>query len=273
MGACFRHKAHIFLENDSADHTRLILEAFRDARPNTRIETFDGLAAAQPVRTIRLAQLRSHYLSMVAADYADYDYLVTLDCDNANTARIDTIAFRRAIEFLKADPQVAAVFPNQDGVYYDLWALRHPGWCPHDVWEAALDHYVTKGGTDEEIFTEVVAPTIRTLSRHDAPLAVESAYGGLGIYKISSVLRNSRRSTGYKIKKTPTTLGVREIGWEVCEHVDFNRGFRENGENLYILPFLVNRETAGYFEALNGWIAKSVWRNYLFELSQLEPAG
>ena len=273
MGACFRQKAHIFLENDSADHTLAILEAFQKARPDTLVENFNGLASKKPVRTVRLAQLRSHYLSVACAQFADYDFLVTMDCDSANTARIDTTSFRRAIEFLKSDPECAAVFPNQDGVYYDLWALRCDGWRPTDVWEDALDHYVTKGGTDEEIFDEHVAPSIRTLSRHDAPISVRSAYGGLGIYKMSSVLKNARRSTGHKVKTLPTTLGVREVGWGVCEHVDFHQGFVDNGESLYILPFLVNRQTPGYFEALNGCITKSVWRNYLFELSELNRGG
>ncbi|MEI7932012.1 MAG: hypothetical protein WCI21_03010 [Alphaproteobacteria bacterium] len=271
MASCFMGRAYLFLENDSADQTRDYLEAFRDARPGCRLEHFDGLASSQTVPTVRRAWLRSHYLSVIARDFADYDVLVVVDCDEANTFRIDHLAFRRAIEFLNKEPDCAGVFPNQDGVYDDLSALRHPTWCPGDAWEEALDYFLTKGGTDGEVFHACIEPHLRTLGRYDAPIEVTSAFGGMGIYKMSSVIRNERRSTGYKTKTMATPEGVRPVGWQVSEHVEFNRGFGENGQKLFILPFFVNRQTAGHFEALSGWMSPSTWRNQLFELSQLAP--
>jgi hypothetical protein len=269
LASCFRDKAYIFLENDSTDHTRACLEAFRDVRPNTRLEHFDGLGESIPQRTVRLAWLRNHYLSLITQEYADYDYLLVIDCDDASAYRMDYLAFHRAIEFLDHEPGCAGVFPNQDGFYYDLWALRHPTWCPGDIWEESLDHYVIHGGSDDEVFRTVVGPRLRTLGRFDAPIQVHSAFGGMGLYKISSVVKNARRSKGYKIKNVLTPEGDRDVGWQVCEHVDFHRGFGDHGEKLFILPFLINRPTVSYFEALNGWLVSSVWRRYLFELDQL----
>lgn len=269
MASCFADKAYIYLENDSTDRTRDYLEAYRDVRPNTRLEHFDGLAASIPVASVRRAWLRNHALSLITEHYADYDYMLVVDCDATNTFHLDHLAFRRAIEFLDREPRCAGVFPNQDGVYDDLAALRHPSWQSGDVWEAALEHFLAKGGTDLEVFNAVVAPSIRTLGRHDPPIEVASAFGGLGIYKVSSVIRNSRRSTGFKTRTMRTPEGVREVGWQVSEHVDFNRGFGEMGERLFILPFLVNRQTVGHFEALGGWIDRSHWRSLLFELNLL----
>jgi len=273
MASCFSDKAYIYLENDSADRTRDYLEAYRDVRPNTRLEHFDGLAASHPVASVRRAWLRDHALSLINEHYADYDYMLVVDCDQTNTFHIDHLAFRRAIEFLDREPRCAGVFPNQDGVYDDLAALRHPSWQPGDVWEAALDHFLAKGGTDLEVFNAVVAPSVRSLGRHDPPIEVTSAFGGLGIYKISSVIRNARRSTGFKTRTMRTPEGVREVGWQVSEHIDFHRGFGETGEKLFILPFLVNRQTAGHFEALGGWMNRSLWRDLLFELDQLPQSS
>ena len=59
------------------------------------------------------------------------------------------------------------------------------------------------------------------------PIAVESAFGGMGIYK-TSLLGNAWYS------------GRDNLGREVCEHVGFNFCVRQNGAKLYIMPALLN---------------------------------
>ena len=53
-------------------------------------------------------------------------------------------------------------------------------------------------------------------------ISVNSAFGGTGIYKLSSIPYNCK----YK--------GSHPYGQEKCEHVDFNQGIKSNGGKLYI---------------------------------------
>ena len=243
LAGLFADSAVIFLENDSTDATKEVLRAWVDKRPNARVIDLDGLQASCRVRTIRLAELRNTYLKHVRREMGRFDYLIVLDCDEVNEMPISCASFMRALEFLAQDSQRAGVFANQLGTYYDLWALRHARLCPSDVWEEVLDHVTRFGGSDAEAFRQTMKKRAFSLEPDSPPLEVDSAFGGLGIYKMSSVLRNSARYSGHKVKVLPARKGPTEVGWQVCEHVSFNQGFRRNGEALFVLPFLINWDT------------------------------
>ncbi|HZT51587.1 MAG TPA: hypothetical protein VFA22_06630 [Stellaceae bacterium] len=260
LSALFAERAFVLLENDSRDATKQVLRAWCATRPAARLVERDGLAAACPIRTIRLAQLRNSYLATVRAEFADWDYLVVFDCDEVNDAEIDSEAMRRAIDFLARGPSRAGVFANPDGIYRDIWALRHPKLCPGDAWEEVLDYGLRHKVADDEAFTRTFRKRIVTIARSDPPLEVASAFGGLAIYKIASVLGNARPYVGYKKKLVATPQGSREVGWQVCEHVSFNAGFGERGEKLYILPYLVNGRIA------QQWFPPDAYRLLIFDL-------
>lgn len=59
------------------------------------------------------------------------------------------------------------------------------------------------------------------------PIEVDSAFGGFGIYKTSSLC-----DAWYS--------GRDSSGREVCEHVAFNFGVRRSGAKLYVMPALLN---------------------------------
>ena len=110
------------------------------------------------------------------------------------------------------------------------------------------------------------AQLIAQIERHALPIEVDSAFGGLGIYKISSVLKNQRTFTGYKRKLLPTARGRFEVGWQMCEHISFNAGFREIGERLFILPYLVNAPTRELTHS------PEAFRDFIFDLASLPLA-
>jgi hypothetical protein len=267
LSGLFADSAFIFIENDSADATKSEIELWCRGKSNARLISLDGLAKSYPPRTLRLAVARNRYLSTVQSDFQTYDYLIVLDCDEVNAAPIDLQAARRAIEFLVSDVNTAAVFPNPDGVYYDLWALRHPAQCPGDVWEEVCDYAVSHGVTDEEAFRRTFSKRIFTIPRDaPTPLEVDSAFGGLGIYKIQSLLRNKRQYVGHKLKfiappaaPRANDAGARQIGWQCCEHVSFNAGFRELGEKLFVLPYFTN------FRSPETGFPPSFWRTLPFD--------
>lgn len=244
IASLYRDAAFIFVENDSDDDTKEILQAWCRKKPTARLIMLDGLAGCCPVRTIRLEKTRKQYLSIIRSDYADYTHLIVLDCDDVNAGGIDLSAVQRAIDFLESNRSHAGVFPGQDGPYYDIWALRHPERCPWDMWEAVFDYAMAQKVSYAVAFNEIYVKRVFSLPANAPPLEVDSAFGGIGIYKLSSVLRNRQTYIGHKRKRIPTTSGWQEVGWQVCEHVAFNAGFREREEKLFVLPYLVNMRNA-----------------------------
>jgi len=177
---------------------------------------------------------------MIRSQFRDYDFVFALDCDDVNAAEIDLAAVQRAIGFLKQGTDCAGVFANSGSFYYDLWALRHAERCPGDVWEEACDYVFRHRVSDDEAFAQTFSKRIFSLEADAPPLEVDSAFGGFAVYKVASILRNKRKFLGYKRKVIPAPDGPIKVGWQCCEHVAFNAGFREQSERLFVLPFLIN---------------------------------
>jgi len=259
VASLYAEAAFIFVENDSRDRSKEIIKMWCGARKNASLVSLDGLASTQPVRTIRLASARREYIAALKKHFTDYSHLIVVDCDEINSAEIDLHSVQRAITFLEADQSHAGVFANQDGVYYDLWALRHPEKCPRDVWEEVLDYVTTYRVADQEAFNQTFSNRLFSLPLNAEPLEVDSAFGGFSIYKVSSVLRNRRDFIGYKEREILSEGKSIRIGLQVCEHVSFNSGFRDQNERLFILPFLVNAATQ------NASFPPSFFRSLIFD--------
>lgn len=268
LSRLFAESAFVFVENDSRDPTKDILRRWCGATANARLLTFDGLAAAWPLRSPRVAFSRNRCLAVLRSDFPHYDYLFILDCDEVNAAPLDLDAVKRAIEFLTGDESCAGVFGNSEGLYYDMWALRHPSQCPNDIWEEVCDYALGHGVSDDEAFRQTFAKRLFRLAPDQAsPWPVDSAFGGLGIYKVASVLNNKRDYIGHKAKlvQSPRLNGgePQQLAWQICEHVPFHFGFRERGERLFVLPYLVNCRSG------EPSFAPSAWHTFLFDPQRL----
>src|SRR5690349_21104828 len=84
----FSKVSYLFVENDSNDDTNRLLNLWCSAHPSAAVMSLDGLAACCPVRTMRLEIARNQYLSIARNKFSHYDYLLVLDCDEANSADI-----------------------------------------------------------------------------------------------------------------------------------------------------------------------------------------
>ena len=258
MSDQFRESAFLFLENGSRDGTRGVLEQWCRSRPEAQLLSPDHPDAFSPVRTIRLAALRNQLIAAIRERFSDFDLVVMMDCDEVNAAPTDMADIGLAVDFLMAEEDRAGVFANMLGGYIDYWALRHPTRCPDDVWEAMLDYVVRHGVGDDAAYDAVFAPRLFALAADAAPLEVDSAFGGLGIYRLKKVLANPASYVGAKRKTVPMQGGVREVGWQTCEHVSFHAGLRAEGGRLFILPGLV----IGRVERLD--FPHWVWRSMVF---------
>jgi hypothetical protein len=277
MARLFKECAYIFVENDSRDATKEKLRSWCASRPAARIISLDGLARDCFERTVRLERARNAYLEIVKSEYKNFDYMFVLDCDDVSAQTIENEVIIKAIGFLESEPHSAAAFANSKGHYYDLWALRQNALCPNDVWEELCDLVLSSGASENEAYAAAFGKKIFQFDSKADPIEVESAFGGLGIYKIKSILRNESAYVGSKKKLIPSRFvynnavhGNTEVGWQQCEHVSFNLGFKKNNEKLFILPYLINCTT---LDVANTRHPASAWRGMLFKPSSFKPLG
>ena len=230
LAALYAKAAFVFVESDSQDGTKAQMLQWLAPLPSGTLLQLDGLAATEPRRTARLALARNNALAYLReSPYADYDDLVVMDFDEANSTPLDREAFTAAVEFLHADGQTFGVFTNSRPVYYDIWALRHPNWCPSDCWaEVLAAHDVSPDEAKERfVYARQVA-----IDRHQSPIEVASGFGGLGIYRLAKVLPHQY-------------VGITSSGSEVCEHVSLNLALCRSGR-LFIFPALQNLAPRGH---------------------------
>ncbi len=247
LGATYDAFDLIIVENDSEDDTRRVLRDYAAPRPHVRLIEADGLAARLPRRTERIAAARNLYLSAVGeAQYDQCDDLVLLDFDDVNCRPIEPSTFAAARRWLWARDERCGVFANSRMFYYDVWALRHARWSPDDCW-ARVREDQARIGEAQAIYRHLCTRQIPIAPRA-APIAVDSAFGGLAIYKRAAALRG-------------VYAGLDEHGEETCEHVAFNAAVKGHDGVLSIFPALRN-------EAPPAFILSSLPGNTLFEIQQ-----
>lgn len=243
LAATYKEAAFIFVGNDSDDETDDLLREWTGQRNSAYSVFLPGLAKRHPLRTDRLAIARNEYLRRAtSARFGNFDHLVVLDFDDVASAAIDVMAFARAKEELDASPGTTAVFANSLPVYYDVWALRHHTWSPDDCWLSGGSGESTADGTSEDAEVRVRARQI-FISPDAEPIAVTSAFGGLGIYKLAKI-----RNAAYH--------GLYADGTERCEHVPFNETLAAKGQ-LYILPYLLLQAPREHLGRLDKPFAKA----------------
>lgn len=213
----------LLIESDSSDATVSHLDALTRDVPGFRYLTLGELRRTLPSRTERIAFCRNAYVQEAGRhdDYRAVDYVVVSDFDGLNT-RITRAAVESCWERDGWDVCTA----NQDGPYYDIWALRHEVWCPHDCWRQYefLNRY--SPDTERNLYASVHSKMI-TIPPTGDWIEVDSAFGGLAIYR-----KHTFRHAGY--------VGRGPDGEPLCEHVPFHKALKAEGCRIYINPRLIN---------------------------------
>lgn len=224
------YEVHWFLvESDSADKSVKVLEELSKEIPNFGFISLGYLEQHYPQRTVRLAIARNRYIQ--EAKGRDVDYVVAADFDGINNA-ISVEAIRSCNE--RDDWDV--VCGNQDGPYYDVWALRAKGWLEHDVWVVA-DNLRANGMSLEEAMKQEVYPYMRRVPLDSEWIEVESAYSGFTIYKKQALISAEH-------------IPLYPDGREQCELVPLNNKIRESGYKIFINPRLVSGGLNDYTRGL-----------------------
>lgn len=225
MDACINFKSvkALVIESDSTDNTVDVLKSLKQANEQFNYISLGALTKKMPERTARLALARNRILDEVINNpfYADIDFVAMADLDGINRH----ISAEKIEGCWKLQEQWDVVTANQPDCYYDIWTLRHPIWSPDDCLSqrSKLETIIGKEAANN------LAVKARQVSLNSSwgMIEVDSAFGGLGIYKKEAF--KAGRYSGLDIH-----------GNEVSDHISFHQDLKRAGYRIYINCALVN---------------------------------
>jgi GT2 family glycosyltransferase len=230
----------VVVQNDSSDksHEKLQLIASK-FQPFFDYICPGSLDSEFPERTDRLAFCRNLLLSRFRelGGSCVYDLVLMLDI-SSETSDITPQSINYALRTAPLD--WAVLTANHSFLYYDIWALRHPMWCPSDVISDYHNSRLIYGDYIARLFSMGsrqihIPPTL-------PPFLVESAFAGAAIYKA-------------KYLDSITYSGADCYGNIICEHVEFHENIRANGGAIYIHPgFIVSHNISEHTFFSIDWI-------------------
>ena len=240
----------VIVENGSTDKTKEILINNQNKK---NFFLFEDDLNKLPYRGQRLEKARNLIIETIKknTNLIGCDLFIVLDLDDMGTYRIEEKNILDSVKFLFSKEEIAAVFANQLGTYYDMWTLRDQKYCKNDFWVEVLQFLMNnKNSNDkisqsdfEEVKKNIIDKKTYSFEKNDPPIEVESAFGGFGIYKMKYVLKNNRKYEGTQIVNLISKdLKTFRAKYQKCEHVNFNLGLAEQNLKLYILPNLINRD-------------------------------
>ena len=144
----FKKVSFFLVESDSTDGS---LEALRELAiriPNFKFLSLGNIRQSISDRIERIAHCRNAYLDYVRTTSDKFDYIVVADLDGVN----NLLTKEKVATCWKFDGWSACT-ANQTGPYYDIYALRAPGWSEMDCWNEARSLSVS--------YTHLTLPTKR----------------------------------------------------------------------------------------------------------------
>lgn len=230
------------VESNSSDNTLEILGQIKNHNARFDFVSLGNLNNPEEPRTVGMALARNRYLEEIRSQtrYSKIDYVVVADFNNSNKD-LNVEAVRSC--FLSTNWDVCTA--NQDGPYYDIWALRHELWQPNDCWRQ-LEFFKKYVRFPEKALFMAVNSKMLLIPKKSEWIEVDSAFGGLGIYKAKIITQAKYR-------------GVDSKGLSVCEHVTLHQELRAQGYRIFINPSLINI-------GLNDHSERKSWKKIFFRI-------
>jgi glycosyltransferase involved in cell wall biosynthesis len=234
---CFSESHWLVIESDSDDNTQIVLEALAAERANFRFICLGMLRSNLPRRIERIAYCRNRYLDEIRANplYRHIEFVMVVDLDGMNS-----LITKKAILSCWTRGEWDVCTANQRGPYYDIYALRHQLWSPND-WGSQYAFLLSHGRRAARAYSASVFARMIRVSEDSEWLEVDSAFGGLAIYRKQAILSGEY-------------IGLAPDGTEQCEHVAFHEQLRRKKKRLFINPELINAGYTGHWWRVAGWL-------------------
>ena len=217
----------VIVESNSSDDSMEVLQKYSSEHSFVHTKTIVDKNPEKP-RTFHLASARNECLDILKESKIldEVDYIVVYDLNNLNKSLT-----RESVNSCFQRSDWSVVTANQDGPYYDIFALRHRYWNNLDCWQIykyMLNLYPKrfKFIWDAALWNAIYSKMIK-IDEKSEWIRVDSAFGGIAIYR-SNFIKDVRY------------VGLTEDGLEVCEHVSLNTSISQKGGNVFINPKFVN---------------------------------
>ncbi len=216
------------VESDSSDDTIGELTELTKTVPQFSYVSLGSLSSKLPLRTERISHCRNQYIKEVKNNpkYSGVEYVIVADLDNLNTLLSEESIISC---WSRTDWDVCTANPK--GPYYDVFALRHSIWSNSDT-AKCYEFYKEIGLSNYSAKNRAVFSKMITIKEDSDWILVDSAFGGLAVYKIEAF-----KNLSYE--------GLDSEDKEICEHVPASLKLSKMGFKIYINPKLIN---CGYNE-------------------------
>ena len=220
----------IILENDSKDNTRnLLLEWYQsNDHPNIKKHIFllDNLDEKYPLRAHRLAYCRNIILQHIEDININNNYQYAFHCDlDDRFWSLDFDGICNCFQYdLNAWDMMSGI--NKNYYYYDFWALRcENNWFDKNIFSCEANNIPYENKTGE--FCDFL--------KKNQIIPVNSAFNGLGIYKLSA-MKNCRYSAEYHCNKCNNEKrGCKEDN----DHIGLHKQMKEKSAKIFINTKLI----------------------------------
>ena len=210
------------VESDSIDNTEEVLTRISTKKRNFQFLSLGKLANEIPGRIERLRYCRNYYVNFVRQSVGKDkpDFVMIVDFDIKNHA-LDLTPLAN----LMTEKWWDGLFANQKGPYYDIYALRKEGWVEDDCFKRYRE--LARQMPAKKAKKEAVWSQMRRIPRDKELIEVESAFGGLGVY---------RRRVFENFDYAP----LNEQNADESEHVSLHKKIVNSGGKLFIVPAMTN---------------------------------
>lgn len=225
----------VIFENDSTDNTKAILKQFETSHDNVHMlfDTLNGKIKT-PVtikpysryvqKPLNLSYTRNVLLDYVETHFSHFDYMMMVDLDSVVKNFEVSIIQHTMNKYVSSSWD--ALTANSTGKYYDIWALR----INTEIWNSELHGKLWREPIDYDCWMKKdTQKSVRgnqiNIPRDFPLIPVTSAFGGMGIYRISSI-KGCRYSAEFDQSLT-------------CEHVYFHDRIIKRGGKIFICPDMI----------------------------------
>lgn len=227
MNKVFQPVYFLVIESDSNDDTSKILKDIESKRKNFEYKSLGSIESTLPNRIQRLAFCRNVYVNEIRENklYKDVDFVAIIDFDiKNNRLRLNQV------EKLISEHSWSAIFANQTGLYYDIYALRKKGWVENDCFTEYRN--LAKSMSLQDAKELAIWSKMRKIKKNSALIPVDSAFGGLGIYRKNIFM------------KFDYSLSPEQI--HESEHVSLHKKITDSNGLLFICPNMTNFSWGAY---------------------------